>query len=64
MSFQCRLAQPEDFPAIGRMLELYQYELSDIWDQALDSQGEFGYDTTKHQQAQRFFAHVLLVNQH
>ena len=46
------------------MLELYQYELSDIWDQELDSQGEFGYDTAKHQQAQRFFAYLLLVNEH
>lgn len=64
MSTQCRLAQPEDFAALGRMLELYQYELSDIWDQELDSQGEFGYDTSKHRQAQRFFAHVLLVDQH
>lgn len=64
MSTLCRLAQPEDFAALGRMLELYQYELSDIWDQELDSQGEFGYDTSKHRQAQRFFAHVLLVDQH
>lgn len=46
------------------MLELYQYELSDIWDQELDPQGLFGYDTSNHQQAQRFFAHVLLVDQH
>ena len=60
---QCRPAQPADFPAIGRMLELYQYELSDIWDQDLDAQGEFGYDTSRHRQAQRFFAHVLLVDE-
>ena len=64
MPRECRMARPEDYPAIGRMLELYQYELSDIWDQELDSRGEFGYDTSKHQQAQRFFAHVLLVEQH
>ena len=60
---QCRPAQPADFPAIGRMLELYQYELSDIWDQDLDAHGEFGYDTSRHRQAQRFFAHVLLVDE-
>jgi predicted acetyltransferase len=64
MSLECRLAKPEDFAAIGRMLELYQYELSDIWNQDLDSHGKFGYDTSKHQLAERFFAHVLLVNQH
>jgi len=45
------------------MLELYQYELSDIWHQELDSHGEYGFDLSRHQQAQRFFAHVLLVNQ-
>jgi predicted acetyltransferase len=61
---QCRQALPEDFPALGRMLELYQYELSDIWAQDLDAKGEFGYDTAPHRQAQRFFAHVLLVDQH
>jgi predicted acetyltransferase len=46
------------------MLELYQHDLSDIWDQDLDSKGEFGYDTSKHQEAKRFFAHVLLVDRH
>ncbi len=25
------------------MLELYQHDLSDIWDQDLDSHGEYGY---------------------
>lgn len=64
MAFECRLARPEDFAAIGRMLELYQYELSDIWDQELDPQGEYGYDTSMHREARRFFAHVLMVNEH
>jgi predicted acetyltransferase len=53
-----------DFPAIGRMLELYQYELSDIWDQELDENGEFGYDLSPHIEAKRFFAHVALVDGH
>jgi predicted acetyltransferase len=64
MGRHCRQAQPEDFAAIGRMLELYQYELSDIWDQDLDAQGEFGYDTARHRQAERFFTHVLQVDGH
>lgn len=38
-----RLASPEDRLPIHRMLELYQHELSDIWDQDLDSHGEYGY---------------------
>lgn len=60
---QCRRALAEDFPAIGRMLELYQYELSDIWHQELGPSGEFGYDLTRHRAGERFFAHVALVNE-
>jgi predicted acetyltransferase len=59
-----RTARTEEFPAVGRMLELYQYELSDIWDQELDACGEYGYDLTRHREGQRFFAHVATVNDH
>jgi len=41
--FCVRPALPEDRLPVFRMLELYQYELSDIWDQDLDSHGEYGY---------------------
>jgi predicted acetyltransferase len=58
------MARPEDFAAVRRMLELYQYELSDIWDQELDAHGEYGYDLTRHMEGQRFFAHVVLVDEH
>jgi predicted acetyltransferase len=37
-------AQDADRQALGRMLELYQYELSDIWDQDLDPTGLYGYN--------------------
>jgi predicted acetyltransferase len=40
---EIRAARAEDRPALQRMLELYQYELSDIWDQDLDAHGEYGY---------------------
>ena len=33
---------------IQRMLELYQHDLSDIWDQDLDSHGEFGYSLDRY----------------
>ena len=36
-------ATPQDRLPLYRMLELYQYELSDIWDQDLDAHGEYGY---------------------
>ena len=42
-SLDVRSARANDRPALQRMLELYQYELSDIWDQNLDANGEYGY---------------------
>lgn len=61
---ECRPAIAADFAAIGRMLELYQYELSDIWDQELDARGEYGYDLTRHLEGRRFFAHVATIKGH
>ena len=61
MSLECRLAAVDDVAAVSRMLELYQYELSDIWDQDLDARGEYGYSLERHARAERFFAHVVLV---
>ena len=63
MLTQCRPATSQDFPAIGRMLELYQYELSDIWDQELNEAGEFEYDLSHHIKGQDSFAHVARVNE-
>lgn len=60
MNVLCRRARPEDFPALQQMLELYQYELSDIWHQDLDAEGRFGYDLSRHAQGERFHAHVVL----
>ena len=64
MVHECRTAKAEDFAALKRMLELYQYEISDIYDQDLDAHGEYGYDLTRHIEGKRFFAHVVLVNEH
>lgn len=60
MPLVCRQAEAEDFPALQQLLELYQYELSDIWHQDLDAQARYGYDLSRHRQAERFFAHVAL----
>jgi predicted acetyltransferase len=62
MPIECRVARPEDFAALQQMLELYQYELSDIWDQDLDANGRYGYDLSRHKESQRFHAHVALEN--
>jgi predicted acetyltransferase len=56
-----RLAEPQDFEPLQQMLELYQYELSDIWPQDLDSTGRFGYDLSTYRKAERFFAYVALT---
>ena len=40
---QVSLATPDERLPIARMLELYQHDLSDLWDQDLDVHGEYGY---------------------
>lgn len=40
--------RPQDRAPIKRMLELYQHDLSDVWDQDLDDQGEYGYDLDRY----------------
>ena len=60
MSLHLRRAQAHDFPALQQMLELYQYELSDIWPQEADAQARYGYDLERHRQDERFHAHVAL----
>ena len=64
MAVTCRQAQPNDFPALGQMLELYQYELSDIWQQDLGADGRYGYDLARHREATRFYAHVAFEADH
>lgn len=60
MSHEYRRAQAGDFAAIQQMLELYQYELSDIWPQELDAQGRYGYDLEPHRAGITHHAHVAL----
>ncbi len=40
---EVRSALPQDHLPVQRMLELYQHDLSDLWDQDLDERGEYGY---------------------
>ena len=63
MVLELRKAQSRDFPALQQMLELYQYELSDIWPQEADSEAKYGYDLERHKQGQRFHAHVAMDEQ-
>jgi predicted acetyltransferase len=63
MVLDLRKAQLKDFPALQQMLELYQYELSEIWPQETNSEARYGYDLEPHKQDQRFHAHVALEGQ-
>jgi predicted acetyltransferase len=58
MPLELRKARPEDFPALQQLLELYQYELSDIWPQEADTEAKYGYNLERHRQDERFHAHV------
>jgi predicted acetyltransferase len=60
MSLLIRKAQPHDFAALQQMLELYQYELSDVWPQEADSEARYGYDLQRYSEDDRFHAHVAL----
>ncbi|MGE5089379.1 MAG: GNAT family N-acetyltransferase [Candidatus Levyibacteriota bacterium] len=54
-------AAPEERLPLQRMLELYQHDLSDIWDQDLDPHGEYGYDLDRYWQDPRCHPYVFLV---
>jgi diamine N-acetyltransferase len=56
-----RQATPEDRLPIYRMLELYQHDLSDIWDQDVDSHGEFGYAIDRFWAGKNSHAFVAMV---
>ena len=49
---------------IFKMLELYQYELSDIWDQDLDEHGEYGYALDRFWNDKRCAPFVALIEGH
>ena len=44
------------------MLELYQHDLSEIWDQDLDSHGEYGYALDRYWDTEGFRPFVAIVN--
>ncbi len=44
------------------MLELYQYEMTDIWDQDLNAQGEYGYPLEKFWDNEDHFVFMAKVN--
>jgi predicted acetyltransferase len=57
-----RRAAPHDRLPLQRMLELYQHDLSDIWDQDLDRHGEYGYPLDRYWADPRCVPYVFLVD--
>jgi predicted acetyltransferase len=60
-AYQITAATAADRLPIYRMLELYQYELSDIWDQDLDAHGEYGYALDRYWSSESCFSYVARV---
>ncbi|MEJ6007606.1 GNAT family N-acetyltransferase [Paucibacter sp. AS339] len=59
---QIRKALPEERMPLSRMLELYQHDLSDIWDQDLDAHGEYGYELDAYWRDPAWHPFVALVH--
>lgn len=57
-----RQAKPADRQPLARMLELYQHDLSDLWDQDLDLHGEYGYALDRYFDDPRCHAFVFTVD--
>ena len=58
---EVRSATQADRLPLSRMLELYQHDLSDVWDQDLDEDGQYGYSLEKYWGHPRCRAFVFLV---
>ena len=61
---EVRTAAPADRLPVYRMLELYQHDLSDVWDQDLDVHGEYGYALDDYWTRPKHEAFVLRVAGH
>jgi len=58
---QVRIATPGERLPLYRMLELYQHDLSDRWDQDLDAHGEYGYALDRYWQRADCWPYVFVV---
>lgn len=56
------LATADQRLPLQRMLELYQHDLSDLWDQDLDVHGDYGYALDRHFARDAAWPYVFLVD--
>jgi predicted acetyltransferase len=61
-NIQIRRAQENDRAALQRMLELYQYDLSDLHPQEINDQGEYGYELDRYWRDSTCHPFVALVS--
>ena len=57
-----RTAQWQDRPVLSRLLELYQYDLSEVWPQTLNAHGEYGFAVDRYLRNPRLHAVLFLVD--
>jgi predicted acetyltransferase len=57
-----RIAEWQDKPVLSRLLELYQYDLSDVWPQTLNIHGEYGFAIDRYLRNPRLKAFLFLVD--
>ena len=57
-----RIAEWQDKPVLSRLLELYQYELSDVWPQTLNIHGEYGFAVDRYLRNPGLKAFLFLVD--
>lgn len=57
-----RTAVWQDKTVLSRLLELYQYDMSEIWPQALNAHGEYGFAVDRYLRNPRLRAFLFLVD--
>ena len=59
--FVFRKAVWQDRPVLSRLLELYQYDLSEVWPQTLNTHGEYGFAVDRYLRNPRLAAYLFVV---
>jgi predicted acetyltransferase len=57
-----RTAQWDDKPVLSRLLELYQYDMSEFWPQDVNSHGEYGFAVDRYLRNPRLRAYLFMVD--
>jgi len=60
--FTFRKAIWEDRAVLSRLLELYQYDLSEVWPQTLNAHGEYGFAVDRYLRNPRLAAYLFLAD--